>query len=177
MPKFQKKDAPAVPPVPTVSVRAAVIERRKQNPFGDGSPDISLKDGSMATHIINTSRPGRYHDVVRNKGWEPVKPEQVDGDPADFGFDVANGRVVRGERGSEVLMQMPAADFRDIQMAKDAKNRESVSPKRLRAAVVEATGAAMGDQAAEYMATKAQATIRDERAPVPLEDGEGPPAA
>ena len=147
----------------------AIIERRLQNPFGDGSPKIELNDPGMTTHVVNTAlRPGRFHDVTRNKGWEPVAPEDLAGNPEDYGFDVKEGRVVRGERGQEVLMKMPTDDVKAIAEAKDRKNREAASPRRLKAETVSRIGTEHGDQAAEYI--DRMTTIKDTRAPVPLED-------
>ena len=105
-------DAPTTAP-PNISV----LERRLQNPFGDGSPAIRLKEPGWTLHVINANlRPGRYHDVTRNKGWVPVEATEIDGDPLDFGFDVKDGRVVRGERGQEVLVKMPTAWAQKIAM-------------------------------------------------------------
>jgi hypothetical protein len=120
-----------MPKVPTKTPRISVLERRLQNPFGDGSPAVTLKDPGWTVHVINTIiRPGRYHDVVRNKGWVPVLPEDIDGQAEDFGFDVKEGRIVRGERGSEVLMKMPTSEYSQIQMAKDRHNKQLTSPRR-----------------------------------------------
>jgi hypothetical protein len=147
----------------------AIIERRLQNPFGDGSPTIELNDPGMSVRVVNTQlRPGRYHDVVRNKGWEPVAPEELVGNAEDYGFDIKDGRVVRGERGQEVLMKMPTTDVRAVQDAKDRKNREMASPRRLKAETVALAGAEHGDEAASYV--NRMTTIKDERGPVPLED-------
>jgi len=152
----------------------AIIERRLQNPFGDGSQAIELKDKSMTVHVINTAvRPGRYHDVSRNKGWEPVLPEDLVGDATDYGFDVKDGRVVRGDRGNEVLMKMPTRDVQAIQMAKDEANRKKTSPRALKQEVVGLTAQAHGDEGGDYI--NRMTTIKDERAPVPLE-GDAPEA-
>lgn len=159
-PEAVKKSAPRI---------RAIIERRLQNPFGEGSQAIELKDKDMTVHVINTAvRPGRYHDVTRTKGWEPVLPEDLVGDATDYGFDIKDGRVVRGERGTEVLMKMPTKDVQAIQMAKDAANRKKTSPRALKNEVVGLTAAAHGDQSGEYI--DRMTTIKDERAPVPLEE-------
>ena len=165
-PETRGADAPTATPAPRIR---AIIERRLQNPFGDGSQSIELKDKSMTVHVINTAvRPGRYHDVTRNKGWEPVLPEDLVGDATDYGFDVKEGRVVRGERGTEVLMKMATADVRAIQAAKDETNRKKVSPRALKNEVISLTSAAHGDESGAYI--DRMTTIKDERAPVPLED-------
>lgn len=158
---------PAAPKfVPAIE---AVIERRLQNPFGEGSPAVRLKDPGWTVHVINTAlRTGRYHDVAFNKGWDPVRPEDLDGSPQELGFEVLDGKVVRGERGQEVLMKMPTKAYQAIQQAKDAKNRALVTPRRLKADVIEQTAAAYSDQAAGYL--DQNVTIKESRGPVPLEE-------
>ena len=167
---YVKKTAVAdAPKAPRRIPRVSVLERRLQNPFGEGSSAIILKEEGWTTHVINTKlRAGRYHDVVRNKGWVPVDPTDLEGDAETFGFDVKDGKVVRGERGEEVLVKMPTEDYRAIQMAKDAKNRAAVSPKRLKADVLTATAAEHGSEAADYLHDNI--TIKDSRGPVPLDE-------
>jgi hypothetical protein len=153
--------------------QVTVLERRLQNPFGDSSPAVALKAPGWVVHVINTTlKPGRYHDVVRNKGWVPVLPEDLDGAAEDYGFDVRDGRIVRGERGHEVLMKMPATDYQQIQMAKDRVNRAQVSPRRMKAAVIEQAAGQYSDQAAAYL--EQNVTIKTERAPIPLDDLDTP---
>ncbi len=176
----KKADGPAEGPVPTKKrpPRISVLERRLQNPFGDGSPPIKLKDPGWVVHVINGNlRQGRYHDVVRNKGWVPVEPGEIDGAPEDFGFDVKEGRVVRGPRGEEVLMKMPAEDYREIQMAKDAHNRRLTHPTQVKADISQAAAKELGDRAGDYL-DRAITTVNVERSPIPLDEGEDqPPAA
>ena len=150
----------------------SVLERRLLRPFGEGSSPITLKAPGFVVHVINTKvRPGRFHDVTRNKGWVPVAPEELDGAAEDYGFDCKDGRVVRGDRGEEVLVKMPAADYHAIQMAKDQWNRAQTSPAKLKSVAAEMTAAEHGDHAADYITRNV--TIRDTREPVPLEDPPG----
>ena len=156
-----------VPVLPSISV----LERRLQNPFGDGSPAVRLKQPGWTLHVVNGAlRPGRYHDVTRNKGWVPVEATEVDGDPMDFGFDVKEGRVVRGERGQEVLVKMPTRDYQEIMQAKDAHNKRLVGGRAVKSAAVERTAKEHGDEAADLI--DRSITFSASRAPVPL-DGEG----
>ena len=149
--------------------KISVLAKRLQQPFGEGSPAIQLKEDGWAVHVINTKvRPGRYHDVTRNKGWVPVLPDEVDGQAEDFGFDVRDGRIVRGDRGEEVVVKMPAADYQAIQMAKDRENRKRITARQLKADAAQATATQHGDEAGNYV--HAHATITDARGPVPLEE-------
>jgi hypothetical protein len=148
--------------------RISVLERRLQNPFGDGSPAVRLKEQGWTLHIVNSAlRPGRYHDVTRNKGWVPVEVGEIDGDPMDFGFDVKDGRIVRGERGQEVLVKMPTRDYTEIQMAKDASNRRQIGGRAVKQAAVDKAAKEFGDQAADLIDSTIE--FRTSRSPVPLE--------
>lgn len=149
----------------------SVLERRLQNPFGEGSPAVRLKQPGWTLHVVNSAlRSGRYHDVVRNKGWVPVEPQEIDGDPLDFGFDVKEGRVVRGERGQEVLVKMPTRDYQAIQMAKDAHNKKLIGGRAVKQAAVEGAAKQFGDQAADLIDSTIE--FKTTRGPVPIE-GEG----
>lgn len=156
--------APKVKHVPKVTV----LERRLQNPFGDGSQAIKLKEPGWALHIFDTSRPGRFHYAKREKGWEPVLPEDLDGTAEDLGFDIVDGRVVRGERGKEVLMKMPQDMYDKIALRKAEVTTQSNSPRQLKRDIMEQTAATYSDQAADYL--NRNVTIKDTREPVPLEE-------
>ena len=146
----------------------SVLERRLQNPFGEGSPPVKLKQQGWTLHVVNANlRPGRYHDVVRNKGWVPVEATEIDGDPMDFGFDIKDGRVVRGERGQEVLVKMPTRDYESIQMAKDAHNRKLIGRKAVKQAAIEGAAKEFGDEAGDMV--KSTIEFNASRSPVPLE--------
>jgi hypothetical protein len=169
----KKQDAPVVdtPKVKHVP-RVTILERRLQNPFGEGSTPIRLKEPGWALHIFDTSRPGRFHYAKREKGWEPVTPEDLEGSPEDQGFDILDGKVVRGERGKEVLMKMPQSMYDRIAMRKAEVTNQRNSPARLKSEVMEQTAAQYSDQAASYI--DRNVTIKDTRAPVPLDEPEGP---
>ena len=171
----KKQDAPApVAEAPKVThvPRVTILERRLQNPFGDGSPTVRLKEPGWALHIFDTSRPGRFHYAKREKGWEPVRPDELDGAPEDQGFDVLDGKVVRGERGKEVLMKMPQRMYDAIALRKAEVTNAQNSPRQLKADVMERTAAQYSDQAADYL--NRNVTIKDTREPVPLDESDRP---
>lgn len=163
------KKATPTTTTPTALPSISVLERRLQNPFGEGSPAVRLKQQGWTLHVINSAlRSGRYHDVTRNKGWVPVEVGEIDGDPMDFGFDVKDGRIVRGERGQEVLVKMPTRDYEQIQMAKDAYNKRLIGGKAVKQAAVDKAAKEMGDQAADLIDRSIE--FKATRAPVPLEE-------
>lgn len=122
----RKKPGPK-PKVPKVSV----LDRRLASPFGAPSVAITLNTpGLWAIRVANTSvRAGRVHDMTANKGWTFVEASELDGRPDELGFRVQDGRLVRGERGEEVLMKMPQADFDAIVDAKARVNLRALGKK------------------------------------------------
>lgn len=145
----RKKPGPK-PKLPKVSV----LDRRKLHPFGAPSQAVTLKTpGQWATRIVNTkSRTGRLHDVLHNKGWAYVLPEELDGAPDELGFESKDGRLLRGEHGEEVLVKMPQKDFDEIQSAKARLNIKNLGGKQMREAVAQTTALEHGDQAGETVA-------------------------
>jgi len=162
----------AVAEKPATIKRISVLERRIQNPFGEGSPPIRLKEAGWTLHVVNSAlRPGRYHDVVRNKGWVPVAPEEIEGDALDFGFDVKDGRVVRGERGAEVLVKMPTRDYDLIAKAKSDQNLRQLAAKKVKSDMAQKVAETFGDEAGEF--AHDSISVKATRSPIPLDEGEG----
>ncbi len=152
--------------------KVSILDRRKLHPFGAPSQSITLKTpGLWATRIINSkSRTGRLHDVIHNKGWVYVTPEELDGTPDELGFEAKDGRLVRGEHGEEVLVKMPQQDYDDIQNAKASLNLKNLGAKQMRDAAAQATAVAHGDQAGDRVAAQFQhLDVTDSRERVELE--------
>lgn len=150
--------------------KVSVLERRLADPLGLPSVDIQLKEGKWALRIVNaSSRTGRIHTVIHSLGWEFVTPEELQGRPDELGFRAMDGRVVRGERGEEVLVKMPLDMFHKIQRAKADKNIKSLGKKQTleQAAQMAATNG-MGDQAAETI-YNSNMSIEDARGGIDLE--------
>jgi hypothetical protein len=145
--------------LPSVSV----LDRRLANPFGAPSIPITLKTpGEWAIRIVDgTVRAGRLHDMTANKGYVFVRPDELDGSPADLGFRVVDDRVVRGEHGQEVLMKIPQADYDAIQEAKARVNLRNMGQQTTRDRVAQATSQAFGDQAADTVFSNI--TVQDSR--------------
>jgi hypothetical protein len=168
-----KKTTDTAPAAKSATIpRISVLERRLQNPFGEGSPPIRLKEPGWTLHVVNGAlRPGRYHDVVRNKGWVPVAPEEIEGEAIDFGFDVKDGRVVRGERGQEVLVKMPTADYALIAQAKDDANARQLASKKVKSDLAQKVAATFGDEAGAF--AHDSISVNATRSPIPLDDADG----
>lgn len=132
-----EKPVPVKPPR-----RISVLERRLQNPFGEPSAPIHLTDPAMLPRWFNSA--GRPDNIWRAKeqGWTGVTPNMIR-DITQIGTFTTSpdGYVARGERAQEVLMCMPADDFKQIQQAKTKENiRRMGHPNAQRQEVLEAFG-------------------------------------
>lgn len=144
--------------------KVSVIDRRLAHPFGAPSVPITLKDGQLwSIRIANDKvRTGRVHQMVQ-MGWTFVQPEEIDGQPADFGFRALDNRLVRGEHADEVLMKMPQRDFDAIQQAKATVNLKNLGQKQTRDAVAQETAKAYGSQAGDTIFNNIEVTDGRER--------------
>jgi hypothetical protein len=114
--------AVADPPA-TRKPRVNVLERRLQNPFGEPSAPVRLKESGLIARWFNSGvRPEQFWRA-QQLGWQGVTPNMVV-DLAQIGFYTTSveGYVARGERAQEILMFMPEDDYRRIQVAKTEKN-------------------------------------------------------
>lgn len=151
--------------------KVSVLERRLENPFGSPSVDIELKGGQKwALRIINANmRSGRVYEVIKSKGWEFVTPAELPTKADELGFREMDNRVVRGEKGEEVLVKMPLEMFKKIQMAKAEHNIKGLGKKQMmETAANMAAQQGMGDEAAETI-YNSNMSITDSRVNIDLE--------
>jgi hypothetical protein len=133
----------------------SILERRAQgvNVHGSGSPIIELKDPGWSVRWFNAEIKADHIWAAKNqKGWESVRPEELKDPEQVGGFQTSpEGFVVRGERGRELLMKMPA-DYRvQIERQKAALNIRNMDPHRTKADVATAAGQQLGDQAGQFI--------------------------
>ncbi len=147
--------------VPTVSV----IERRLLQPFGSEAPTITLKDRTMIVRVVSAAlRPDRLYQMQHYKGWTFVEPGDIDGDPTELGFQIENGRVVRGDRGQEVLMKMRKSDYRKIEQAKSRANVATMgSSKRTKEELANAAAGRFGEEAGQFVQDRIVGEVIDSR--------------
>lgn len=148
----------------------SIIERRLKHPFGAPSTPITLSTpGLWAIRIVNTTmRTGRLHEVLQ-KGWTYVTPGELDGRPDELGFRVQDERLVRGEKGEEVLVKMPQDDFDAVNDAKSRLNIKNLGKQQTLEQAATQAGKQFGDQAGETIA-KAHIDIVDTRGPEELSE-------
>lgn len=133
--------------------RIKVFERRLQNPFGEPSAPIDMRDPSLVCRWFNGAIVADKIWRAKNKGWANVRPSDVvDTDQIGGYAKSPEGFIMRGDRGQEVLMSMPRTWRDRIQAAKtDANTRNMGNPSAMKAEVVSAAGDQLGDQAADFI--------------------------
>lgn len=137
-------------PAEAARIRASVIERRLQNPFGEPSAPIAFKDRGKVARWFNGAIITDKIWRAKNKGWTPVLPKDVaDLDQiGGYNIDPAGGHITRGERGQEVLMWMWQEDYDAVQMAKTRENNRNMgNPSKQRSEALEAFGQSNADGA------------------------------
>lgn len=156
MPRPKKTDAQSPEPEATQTTppRISVIDRRLKNPFGTPSREIPLRGEKQGwvvrTFCADPEHPNRHFDAVHRLGWTPLERADLAVSPESIGYVVAaDGRIVRGQNGNEVLMGMPKAYYDQVQMAKAAANTASLNPSKLRSEVAQATAEEHGDEAGD----------------------------
>lgn len=166
-----------MPKAPVKKREITVVERRLQSGsiFAASSQPIPLKEPQKwSIRVVDaTISPNRVWEMQANKGWVYLTPEDLAVEPHEVGFRVQDGRVVRGQHGTEVLMKMLKRDYVEVQLAKDAENRKNTfGSKAVRDSVLGAVAQEPGgDQGAAFLERHLQGiTVTDSREVVSLEE-------
>jgi len=121
-------DAPTAAQFPTLSI----IERRIQSGSRNLTRPMQValigQPEPMVTRTVNTAIDSRWHQVTTELGWVPVMPSEVAGG-LQGDMKVADGRVVMGEHGREVLVKMPRRLFEAIQRSRAQKEHRAMTSK------------------------------------------------
>ena len=138
---------------------------RIDNPFGQPSAPIELKDNSRECRWFNATIQTDHIWRAKRKGWDQTRPDDVADLEQVGGYAVSpEGYIVRGERGHEILMSMPKVVRTAIQAAKIVQNNYNLAnPHRMKAELTEAVGHALGDEAASAVQTHVTLTDNLER--------------
>jgi hypothetical protein len=138
--------------------KISVIDRRLRNPFGTPSRAIPLagqKANPATPWVVRTfsadaEHPNRHFDAVHRLGWIPLDRADIAVSIESLGYvQAADGRIVRGVGGHEVLMGMPKADFDAVQRAKADANLRSMKPAKVKESVAQSTAQAHGSEAGD----------------------------
>ena len=152
--------------------KISVIERRLQGPSvfranQEPIPLVNPKAWTVRWVMVDEHRHDRLWEMQHKKGWVYADQSDLACPVEDMGARVENGRIVRGTRGSEVLMKMATKDYAKVVKAKDAEvTKQTFGTKQMKQAIVEGVGATHGERAAEFVAQNVNAiTVQDTRAP------------
>lgn len=155
----------------------SIVERRLKSGsiFSAGSRPIPLVEPHRWTiRIVNTEiSDARAWDMQAEKGWIYAETADLAVQPHEIGFREQDGRLVRGQRGQEVLMKMAIKDYKAIQAHKDGENRlRTFSAKANKDAILSAAQTQPGgDHGADFLSRTIQSMeIKDSLERVPLED-------
>ena len=126
---------------------------RIDNPFGEPSAPIALKDDTRECRWFNAAIANDHIWRAKRKGWDQVRESDVVDLDQIGGYSVSpDGYITRGERGYEVLMSMPKEVRAAVQAAKVQQNiRNMGNPNAMKNEVVEAAGRQIGSEAADFL--------------------------
>ena len=150
--------------------KLSVVERRlaSGSVFTAASRPIPLKEPDLwVLRVVNTAiSDDRLYAMQAEKGWVYALPEDLAIDPVEVGLKVVDGRIVRGDKGTEVLMKIPKADYDAIVKMKDAENRKmTFGKKATKDAIMAAASQQLGDEGTEFLSrTVSTMEIKDGRA-------------
>ena len=114
--------------------RVSVIERRLAAPsvFRAGSVQIPLKDPSWTLRWENAEiAPDHLYRVLHELGWTYAAPADLDCPVEEIGAYERDNKIVRGQRGTEVLLKMRTRDYARVSARKPRKSRGRPLGKRL----------------------------------------------
>ncbi len=167
--------APSEAPVVKVtSRRSAALERRlspNANPHSTGSRKIPLKEPERWQLYIANDYAGQddLYRMVHEYGWLPLDPADLDCRPEEIGYRVnESNHLVRGPQGREVVFKMDKRDYALlVQRKTEANMRGMGSQSKTKAMMAEATGAAFGSAAGDFIDKQVFGNIRDTREVMP----------
>lgn len=126
---------------------------RIDNPFGEPTAPIALRDSSRECRWFNAAVANDHIWRAKRKGWDQVKREDVLDLDQIGGYNVdPAGFITRGERHQEILMSMPKDVRTAVQAAKTAANiRNMGNPNAMKKELVEAAAQRFGDEGADFL--------------------------
>lgn len=138
---------------------------RLDNPFGQPSAPIELKDNTREARWFNAAIQTDHIWRNKRKGWDQVRLEEVVDPEQIGGYGLSpEGYITRGERGQEILMAMPKAVRMAVAAAKtEWNNRNLAQPNAVKSELVNAVGDKYGEQASAYVQTHVNLTENYER--------------
>ena len=136
--------------------RNAALARRlaSGNIHTGGARSLPLKEPERwHTYVANTYVNDSAFYEMREKGWIPLEPADLNCTVEESGFTLSpDGYLVRGPQGREMVFKMDKADYRLLEQAKTAANMRGIgSATKAKADIAEAAGSQLGDEAGSYI--------------------------
>lgn len=160
--------AKTVTVAPPAAPRISVIERRLKgdSAFRSASVAVPLIDASWVVRWENSAiAPDHLYRILHELGWQYAEPADLACSVEEIGAHEREGKIVRGERGAEVLVKMRARDYARVQAMKDAEVRKhTFGDTAIKQAVIAGVGAEYGDQGATFVSQHLKnITVTDSR--------------
>lgn len=153
--------------------KISIIERRLQGPSAlhTASQPIPLKEPGWTLRWENSEiRSDQIWHCINVLGWEYVTPDEVACGLDEIGANGVDQRVVRGERGKEVLLKMRTKDYAKVQKKKSDENIARTFDKTIvQNTVLNAVGTAHGSEAADFV-QKSGFGVQDSRERVAVDE-------
>ena len=151
MAKAKTDDVVDTPVVQIPKPDLSILQRAAAHPFGLPSERVRLREPQYITKWCNTGISGNQLGKHIDLGWMKCRPEYL-ADVDRVAFNVSpDGYVVRGNHGEEILMYTVEAAYAQRQLEKAQRNIRGMRSETTKAEVVEAAGAQLGDQAADFL--------------------------
>lgn len=146
---------PEVEPNVATDIPIEVYERRLLGEEGL-RPELAIPlslPGKWHVRWINTSVPGRWATVVHQRGYIPVRVEEIADPRSVIGLHRSpEGYAVRGDRGQEVLVRMPLEFFERIKRTEaERRLRKQSSSTAQKEQLQNALASKFGGEAAEKL--------------------------
>jgi len=127
-----------------------------------------MVDDSYEVRWANSDiAPDHLWRVINNLGWGYAEPSDLACRVDEIGGKEADGRVVRGERGREVLVKMKREDYARVQARKsEMTTAQTFGKKETKDAIVAGAAKEHGDEAAEFLHQNVNTlSVTDSRGP------------
>ena len=124
-----------------------------QNVHGGAPRALPLKEpGRWQVYEANTYANENEFYLMRERGWVPLVPSDLNCSVEESGYRLENGGLVRGPRGQEMLWKMEQSDYQILMAAKTAQNMKGIgSAKQTRQDLANAIAGPMGSEAADFI--------------------------
>lgn len=153
--------------------KISIIERRLQSKSAlqTSSAPIPLKEKGWTLRWENSEiRADQVWHCINVLGWEYVTAADIDCSLDEIGANDRDGRIVRGERGKEVLLKMRTKDYQKVQQMKVQENIKTTFNSRIiKEAVLNAVGTEHGSEAADFI-QQSDMKVEDSRERVALDE-------